>query len=80
MRPRSIDDQVDHFVSTPAGWTEHWGQSGERTIWLRHVFTDVEDIEPVRRLGQPEHVGLFPTALIPPGKRPPGWPVPPSPD
>lgn len=53
-------------VGAGGDWTEHWGQSGERTIWLRDVFTDVEDLEPVRELGQGEGLDLFLTALIPP--------------
>lgn len=67
-------------VDSDAGWTEHWGQSGEQTLWLRDVFTDIEDIEPKRELGRPEHVGLVPAALIPPEERHPSWPVPPAPD
>lgn len=61
-------------------WTEHWGQSGECTLWMRDVFADIEDIEPIGELGPPEHVRLFTSALIPPDQRPRGWPVPPSPD
>ena len=67
-------------VTSDAGWTEHWGQSGERTLWLRDVLMDVEDIEPVRELGPPEHVRLFPLALIPPDERHPSLPVPPAPE
>lgn len=67
-------------VTSDAGWTEHWGQSGESTLWLRAVFMDVEDLDPVRELGRPEHLSLFLTALIPPDQRHPSWPVPPSPD
>ncbi|HEV2066618.1 MAG TPA: hypothetical protein VGR08_07270, partial [Thermomicrobiales bacterium] len=67
-------------VTSDAGWTEHWGQFGECTLWLRDVFTDVEHIEPIRQLMHPEHVGVFPAALIPPNQRHPGWPAPPPPD
>lgn len=67
-------------VVSDAGWPEHWGQSGERTLWLREVFTDIEAIEPMMEMTDPGRAAHFPMALIPPDQRHPSWPVPPSPD
>lgn len=64
-------------VTSSAGWTEPWSWSGEHAIWLRWAFASVTD--------WPDHPYIdlnaqSPTALIPPDRRHPGWPVPPSPD
>lgn len=67
-----------HIVSD-AGWTEHWGQSGECTLWLHDVFTDIEVIEPISDLESPENSHHFPLVLIPLAERHPNWSVPPSP-
>lgn len=67
-------------VTSDNGWIEHWGQSGERTLWLRDVFTNIEAIETRIELEHPERAASFPMALIPPEQRHPSLPKPPSPD
>ena len=67
-------------VTSDIGWTEHWGQSGQRPLWLRDVFANIEAIEPRTELEHPKRAVTVPMALIPPQQRHPSWPAPPSPN